>query len=56
MPSAAVAVAVAVAVAHSISDMIKGATTPTHTASMAEMGAACVASTGAGVSRAPQRP
>ncbi len=40
MPSAAVA--------HSISDMIKGATAPTHTASMAEMGAACVASTGAG--------
>jgi sulfide:quinone oxidoreductase len=36
-------------VARSIADMIqKGATTPTHTASMAEMGAACVASAGAG--------
>lgn len=44
MPSAAMAMAVA----HSISDMIKGADKPTHTASMAEMGAACVASTGAG--------
>jgi sulfide:quinone oxidoreductase len=36
-------------VARSITDMIqKGATGPTHTASMAEMGAACVASAGAG--------
>jgi sulfide:quinone oxidoreductase len=36
-------------VARSIADMIqKGATTPTHTASMAEMGAACIASAGAG--------
>ncbi|MBF0281769.1 MAG: FAD-dependent oxidoreductase [Zetaproteobacteria bacterium] len=43
MPSAAMAKAVA----RSISDMIKGADKPTHTASMAEMGAACVASTGA---------
>ncbi|HEX7662791.1 MAG TPA: FAD/NAD(P)-binding oxidoreductase [Pseudonocardiaceae bacterium] len=37
-------------VAHSIADMIKGrADKPTHTASMAAMGAACVASAGAGV-------
>ncbi|MBT3882718.1 MAG: FAD-dependent oxidoreductase [Campylobacteraceae bacterium] len=37
------------AVAASICDMIKGkSNTPTHTASMAEMGAACVASTGKG--------
>lgn len=42
MPSAAMAMAVA----KSINDMIKGAENPTHTASMAEMGAACVASTG----------
>ncbi len=36
-------------VARSIADMINtGATTPTHTASMADMGAACVASAGAG--------
>jgi sulfide:quinone oxidoreductase len=42
MPSAAMAMAVA----KSISDMVKGAEKPTHTASMAEMGAACVASTG----------
>jgi sulfide:quinone oxidoreductase len=35
------------AVAHSIVDMIGGADRPTHTASMAEMGAACVASAGA---------
>jgi sulfide:quinone oxidoreductase len=34
------------AVAQSIVDMLKGADSPTHTASMAEMGAACVASTG----------
>jgi sulfide:quinone oxidoreductase len=38
------------AVAASIRDMItKGATEPTHTASMTEMGAACVASTGKGL-------
>ena len=43
MPSAAMAIAVA----QSIRDMINGAKKPTHTASMAEMGAACVASTGA---------
>ena len=43
MPSAAMAIAVA----KSICDMINGAETPTHTASMAKMGAACVASTGA---------
>jgi sulfide:quinone oxidoreductase len=43
MPSAAMAKAVAM----SIRDMINGADKPTHTASMAEMGAACVASTGA---------
>ena len=34
------------AVAKSIRDMLKGAEKPTHTASMASMGAACVASTG----------
>ena len=34
-------------VARSIADMIGGADRPTHTASMAEMGAACVASAGA---------
>ena len=44
MPSAAMAMAVAM----SICDMINGADKPTHTASMAEMGAACVASTGSG--------
>ncbi len=44
MPSAAMAMAVAL----SIRDMINGSAEPTHTASMAEMGAACVASTGAG--------
>ena len=44
MPSAAMAKAVAM----SIRDMIGGAEKPTHTASMAEMGAACVASTGSG--------
>jgi sulfide:quinone oxidoreductase len=37
------------AVAASIRDMINGAAEPTHTASMAEMGAACVASTGKGL-------
>jgi sulfide:quinone oxidoreductase len=37
------------AVASSIRDMINGATEPTHTASMAEMGAACVASAGKGL-------
>ncbi len=42
MPSAAMAKAVAM----SIRDMLNGAEKPTHTASMAEMGAACVASTG----------
>ncbi len=43
MPSAAMALAVA----QSIRDMVaKGAKEPTHTASMARMGAACVASTG----------
>lgn len=35
------------AVAHSVADMMGGAQAPTHTASMAEMGAACVASAGA---------
>lgn len=40
------------AVAQSIADMIKGkATAPTHHASMAEMGAACVASAGAGFTK-----
>ncbi len=43
MPSAMIAKAVA----HSVVDMIGGATGPTHTASMADMGAACVASAGA---------
>ena len=43
MPSATIAKAVA----RSIVDMIGGATEPTHTASMAELGAACVASAGA---------
>ena len=42
MPSAAMAKAVAM----SIRDMLNGSDKPTHTASMAEMGAACVASTG----------
>ncbi len=37
------------AVAASIRDMINGAAEPTHTASMAEMGAACVASAGKGL-------
>jgi sulfide:quinone oxidoreductase len=45
MPSAAMAKAVA----ESIRDMLNGADKPTHTASMAEMGAACVASTGSHV-------
>ncbi len=45
MPSAAMAMAVA----KSINDMINGAEKPTHTASMAQMGAACVASTGSHV-------
>jgi sulfide:quinone oxidoreductase len=45
MPSAAMAIAVA----HNIADLIKGKTKLTHTASMAEMGAACVASTGSGL-------
>jgi sulfide:quinone oxidoreductase len=43
MPSAMIGKAVA----SSIVDMIRGADAPTHTASMAEMGAACVASAGA---------
>ena len=43
MPSATIAKAVA----RSIVDMIGGATEPRHTASMAELGAACVASAGA---------
>ncbi len=43
MPSAGIGKAVA----RSIVDMIGGAERPTHTASMAEMGAACVASAGA---------
>jgi sulfide:quinone oxidoreductase len=43
MPSAGIGKAVA----RSIVDMIGGAEKPTHTASMAEMGAACVASAGA---------
>ena len=43
MPSATIGKAVA----HSIADMIRGAKEPRHTASMAEMGAACVASAGA---------
>jgi sulfide:quinone oxidoreductase len=42
MPSATIAKAVA----RSIVDMIGGAAAPTHTASMAELGAACVASAG----------
>lgn len=42
MPSAAMAIAVA----KSLRDMLRGAPQPTHTASMARMGAACVASTG----------
>ncbi|KAA6187677.1 NAD(P)/FAD-dependent oxidoreductase [Thiohalocapsa marina] len=42
MPSAAIGKAVA----ESIRDMLDGAPEPTHTASMGEMGAACVASTG----------
>lgn len=37
------------AVANSVVDMINGATKPTHTACMAEMGAACVASAGKGL-------
>ncbi len=37
------------AVANSICDMINGANEPTHTACMAEMGAACVASAGKGL-------
>jgi sulfide:quinone oxidoreductase len=35
------------AVAHSIVDMVNGASKPTHSASMARIGAACVASAGA---------
>ncbi|MBK5914035.1 NAD(P)/FAD-dependent oxidoreductase [Rhodocyclus purpureus] len=44
MPSAAMAKSVA----KSICDMLKGSEKPTQSASMADMGAACVASTGAG--------
>jgi sulfide:quinone oxidoreductase len=43
MPSAMIGKAVA----RNICDLVGGATTPRHTASMAEMGAACVASAGA---------
>jgi sulfide:quinone oxidoreductase len=43
MPSAMIGKAVA----RSVVDMLRGADAPTHTASMAEMGAACVASAGA---------
>jgi len=43
MPSAEIGKAVA----RSVADMIRGAEQPTHSASMAEMGAACVASAGA---------
>ncbi len=43
MPSATIGKAVA----RNIAEMLDGARTPTHTASMAEMGAACVASAGA---------
>ncbi len=45
MPSAMIGKAVAM----SIRDMIEGASEPTHTARMTEMGAACVASTGKGL-------
>jgi sulfide:quinone oxidoreductase len=45
MPSAAIGKAVAT----SIRDMIQGAAAPTHTASLAEIGAACVASTGSDI-------
>ncbi|AGA89417.1 Pyridine nucleotide-disulfide oxidoreductase [Thioflavicoccus mobilis 8321] len=37
------------AVAASIRDMLRGASAPTHTASMAEIGAACLASTGSDI-------
>lgn len=43
MPSAMIGKAVA----HSIADIVKGSNGPTHTACMAEIGAACVASAGA---------
>lgn len=45
MPSATIGKAVA----HSICNLITGAKKPLHTASMSEMGAACVASTGTGL-------
>jgi sulfide:quinone oxidoreductase len=45
MPSATIGKAVA----QSIVDMLNGAPEPTHSASMAEMGAACVASTGSDI-------
>jgi sulfide:quinone oxidoreductase len=47
MPSANIGKAVAL----SIVDMLSGAEAPTHTASMGEMGAACVASTGMNIFR-----
>ena len=47
MPSAAMAKAVA----RSIVDMVNGAEKPTREASMADMGAACIASTGSGLLR-----
>jgi len=43
MPSAMIGKAVA----RSIVDMLRGSKAPAHTASMAEMGAACIASAGA---------
>ncbi|MFN8587209.1 MAG: FAD-dependent oxidoreductase [Candidatus Eisenbacteria bacterium] len=43
MPSAMIGKAVA----HNVADLLRGGDRPTHTASMAEMGAACVASAGA---------
>ena len=45
MPSAMIGKAVA----RNVVDMIRGAPSPTHTASMADMGAACVASAGANI-------
>lgn len=45
MPSATIGKAIA----HSICNLIEGTNNPLHTASMAEMGAACVASTGTGL-------
>lgn len=48
MPSGAMGKVVALTIADMI---LAGATAPTHTASMAEMGAACIASTGTGMLR-----